>query len=178
LYKQRFQKDLDNAVIFRETMRQKIEELFELHNQLDVLRKERDQLLMGILPEAMKSTYPDLTKLNHYAVAQDKNKEIRSLINQLSGIRLGVLKIMVGYKRASKAEQQSLVMILNNTVGNLDENLNTFLTETIDNFREMFPDDPAMGTRLGLVLSSNMDKYVAPFVLKVREITIMKNSDE
>jgi hypothetical protein len=179
VYNMRFDKSMSRAELAEELYRQRLNNLWELQQQLELAKSERILLDSGALPKRMEQTYSQMLlsgsviQPDYGLLSREVSANIRGLVNQIDAIQSDIQKTVAN---AAKAQQTSttIVQVVNSSLSDVEVQLTHMLRDVKLSLDVLLPDNPQMVYSIMRTMVESLKHTVHPIIMRTKDSLLLE----
>lgn len=178
-YNMRFDKSMSKTELAEELYRQRLNNLYELQQQLELSKREREDLDAGVIPKRMEHTYGGMVSgsiaPDFGLLSRDVSVNIRSIINQIDTIQSDIQRTVATANKASKSvTNTTIVQIANTSLMDVEAQLVQMLRRTKEALEERIPDQPQLVHSIMQTIVDSIKGTVHPVIARTKETLLLE----
>jgi len=177
-YNLRFDKDMSRVELAEELYRQRLNNLYELQQQLELSKSERELLDTGVLPKRMEQTYSPMlvsgsVQLDYGLLSREVSANIRGLINQIDAIQSDIQKTVANAAKAQRTNT-TIIQVVNTSLTDMETQLKGMLNDVKLSLEVLLPGNPQMVYSIMRTLVDSINRTVHPIIMRKKETLLLE----
>lgn len=177
-YNMRFDKDMSRTELAEELYRQRLNNLYELQQQLELAKSERELLDAGVLPKRMEQTYAQMltsgsVQPDYGLLSREVSANIRGLVSQIDAIQSDIQKTVANAAKAQKANT-TIVQVVNTSLTDVETQLTGMLKDVRLSLDVLLPDHPSMVYSVMRTIVESINRTVHPIISRTKESLLLE----